>query len=119
MSGTYRINGVDFQLQPTYGSWQPRESLGVDGNGHFVYASTYEFEMGWQLASQSDFYQLLQFFDTISITGSAVVSLPQLRSASYIFYDYTGCVVQEPSLGKYFAEHPESVSLLITNIRAT
>lgn len=118
MSGTYAINGSAFTLQPTYGTWLPREALGIDGNGHPVYPATYEFEISWGIASQGEFYQLLQFFDSINITGSAVVSLPKLRSSTYLFYDYTGCVVQEPSFNRYFTEHPESISLLITNIRA-
>ena len=118
MTGSYGINGVAFTLQPTIGAWQPRNVLGVDGNGHFVYQATHEFEIGWQLSNQAEFYELLQFFDNLNITGSVVVSLPQLRSATYQFFDYTGCVVQEPSFNGYFAEHPQSVSLLITNIRA-
>jgi hypothetical protein len=118
MTGTYAVNGTEFTLQPTYGAWQSRETLGVDGNGHNVYESTYAFEIGWQLASQGEFYQLLSFFDNLNVSGSAVVSLPKLRSSSYQFFDYTGCVVQEPTLGKYFVEYPESVTLLITNIRA-
>lgn len=118
MTGSYGVNGVAFTLQPTVGAWQPRNTLGVDGNGHFVYQATYEFELSWGLSSQSEFYQLMQMFDTMNITGSVVVSLPQLRSATYQFYDYTGCVIQEPEFSRYFTEHPESVSLLITNIRA-
>lgn len=119
MSGTYAINGTELTLQPTYGTWLPREPLGIDGNGHNVYPATYEFELNWGLSSQAEFYQLLQFFDVINITGSAVVSLPKLRSSTYIFEDYTGCVVQEPTFNRYFTEHPENISLLITNIRAT
>ncbi len=118
MSGTYKLNGTEFTLQPTIGSWLPREPLGIDGNGHAIYPNVYDFEINWQLSSQAEFYQILGFFDTLNITGSVVMDLPKLRSSTYEFYSYTGCVIYEPTFGRYFVEYPENVKLLITNIRA-
>lgn len=115
---TYKINGTELDLQPTSGRWLPRSSVGVDGNGHFIYPSVYQFELEWGITSQSEWNNILGFFDSLHITGSAVVDLPKYRSSTYDFYSYTGCVVQEPEMRDYFTEHLTSVSLLITNIKA-
>jgi hypothetical protein len=115
---TYSINGTTLALQPTQGKWLDRGILGIDGNGHPVYPAVYQFQLTWGIASTEEFYEVLGLFDAISITGSAVASLPKLRSSTYTFYDYSGCVLHEPTLGEYFAEYPTKVELLITNIRA-
>jgi hypothetical protein len=115
---TYKINGVELSTQPTSGNWLPRNVVGTDGNGHNVYPPNYQFEITWNLTYPSDFYQVLQMFDNLAITGSCVVDLPKYRSATYAFYSYTGCVVQEPEISPYFAENITDVKLLITNIRA-
>jgi len=115
---TYAINGTTLDLQPTSGKWLDRKFVGIDGNGHPVYPSVYQFELSWGIASTDEFYQVLNLFDSLTITGSAVVSLPKLRSSTYTFYDYSGCVIYEPTIGEYFTEYPTKVSLLVTKISA-
>lgn len=117
VTGSYAINGSDITIQPTSGQWKPRDPLGVDGNGHFVYPPYREFEMSWGLLSPSDTNQLQNFFASIGNTGTAVVDLPKYANISYTFYSYTGCVLQEPSFGIFFTEHQTDITLLITKIR--
>lgn len=113
---TYKINGTELTLQPTSGHWLPRTQLGIDGNGHPVYPSVYQFELRWELSAADEFNQLITFFDDLAITGSAIVDLPELRGSTYGFRTYSGCVVSEPVMDRYFAQHNRNVKLLITNI---
>lgn len=117
VTGTYAINGTEITIQPTSGQWMPKDPLGIDGNGHFVYPPYREFEMSWGLLDPSDANQLQNFFASIGNTGTAVVDLPKYAAATYTFYSYTGCVMQEPSFGVYFTEHHTDITLLITKIR--
>lgn len=117
VTGSYAIDGTEITIQPTDGHWLPRDPLGIDGWGHAVYPPYREFEMTWGLLNPSDANQLQNFFDTIGNTGTAVVDLPKYAAATYTFYSYTGCVVQEPSFGTYFTEHHTNISLLIVKIK--
>jgi len=113
----YKINNIELIIQPTTGQWIPREIIGIDGNGHPIYPATREFEMNWQLSNPTGTWQLQNFFDTVSITGSAVVDLPRHNYWGYEFYSYSGCVVQEPEIDVYFTEHITNVRLLVTKIK--
>jgi hypothetical protein len=115
-SGSYGINGVDLQLQPTAGRWIPRESIGFTGDGHPDYVGVREFEMTWQLISADDVNQLQNFFDTLGLTGTAVVDLPKYRNATYIFESYSGCAISEPQMDAYYEQHETSITLLIYGI---
>ena len=114
---TYKINGVEFTLQPTAGQWINPEPRGLDGNGHPIYPATREFDIRWGIMGQDEFYEILQFFDAVYITGSAVVDLPRYRSSTYEFFPYSGCVLYEPEISEYFAGNVTVVRLLISNIR--
>jgi hypothetical protein len=113
----YVINGTTLALQPTSGGWVARESFGLDGNGHPIYEAVRQFRLEWAIDSMSDWYELQNLFDTIYITGSVVVELPQYDGSTYNFREYSGCVVQEPSFDRYFNNYPTNVRLLISNIR--
>ena len=117
ITGSYAVNGSDITVQPTDGKWLPRSPLGIDGWGHAVYPPYREFEMTWGLLSPSDVNQLQNFFASIGNTGTAVVDLPKYADAIYQFYSYSGCVLQEPSIGVYFTENQTDVNLLIIKIR--
>jgi len=114
---TYKINGVEFIIQPTYGQWVTQTPSGIDGNGHPIYPAIREFEIKWNLNSPSGTYQLQQFFAAITITGTAVVDLPKYAHSEYTFYSYSGCVVHQPEFGNYFAEYVSDVVLLVSKIR--
>lgn len=116
-SGSFGINGVDLALQPTEHSWTPRASLGYDGGGHPVYSAVRDFEMRWVLADPSDYNQLQLAFQAISVTGTAVVDLPQYGASAYLFYSYSGCIINEPEMRAYFNEHHTDIRLTISGIR--
>lgn len=114
---TYKVDGVSITIPPTTGKWMPRTLLGIDGAGHPIYVGTRQFEMRWQLIDQAQMDELQDFFDAIVTTGTSVVSLPWYAAATYVFFDYSGCTMREPEWGTYFTEHPQDVTLLITNIQ--
>lgn len=118
-SGTYAINNTDLALQPTEGRWLPREQYGVDGGGHPIYSAVRSFELSWQLISQSDFQQIVNFYDQVSNTGTCSVDLPRWGDTQYIFTTYSGCTLSEPQVSSYFNEHTMDAKLLILNIRTS
>ena len=113
---SWKINGIDFVLEPTSFRWLTRNSYGEDGWGHPVYVAPREFELKWNLISPTGANQLQNFFNAIGSTGTAVVEIPQYAAPTYVFYAYTGCVVHEPTWGSYFAQNYSDCTLLITNI---
>lgn len=112
-----KINGSQLPTQPSSWQWLPREKLGIDGNGHPIYAGVREFEMQWEMVEPPTVSSLQDYFEAVANTGTAVVELPYFISGSYTFYSYSGCVLNEPELGAHFMENYTSVILLITNIR--
>lgn len=116
---TYKINGTAFPIQPTTGHWVDRQIFGITGDGHAMYPGVREFEIRWGLLDATGTNQLYNFFQLISVTGTAVVELPKYASPGWIFYAYTGCLVREPEFGAYFNTYTNDVTLLITNIRTT
>jgi hypothetical protein len=120
----YKINGTDFRLQPTQGKWVDKETLGIDGNGMPVYPRYRSFEITWDLINEDSLYQLQDFFSTMSVTGSVVVTLPNYKSQVYplvsgtfAFYSYTGCVIHEPTFENFWEQHVNSAKLLVSRIR--
>lgn len=116
-SGSFAVNGVNFQLQPTKGKWDSREVLGIDGNGHPIYPMFREFEVTWQLASPSDVDQIENAYLAVSNTGTAVFDLPKWGDANYLFYSYSGCTMREPEVGEYFNGYFMDVRLTIMQVR--
>lgn len=117
----YQINGVDFLSEPESAQWDERDSVGYDGEGRPVYPGLRKFEMEWGLMSPDEFLQVHNFYLAVSQTGTCVVTLPMCRnpSGSYrIWYPYSGCTLEEPTIGKYFVDgHVEDVKLLILSVR--
>jgi len=116
-TGTYQINDTDLTIQPTSGQWMGRDVLDLDGNGHPVYPTYYEFEMSWQLADMEQVKQLQDFFNLIGRTGTVSVNLPRYAYNPYIFRTYSGTVIHEPTYGSFFSERQSEVRLLISKIR--
>ncbi len=115
MTGTYAINGIG--LCPSTGRWLKRESIGIDGSGHPVYPATREFELKWDYLSADDFENLQTLYASVATTGTCVARLPQYAANSWTYYNYSGCVLNEPEVGEFFEEHYSDVVLLVTNIR--
>lgn len=96
LSGTYAVNNVDLQLQPTTGKWVERTNYGFDGNAHPIYSAFRHFELTWDLISTNDAKQVIDIYNSIAVTGSVVFCLPKWGDQNYTFYNYSGTTVQEP-----------------------
>lgn len=117
LSGTYAFNNVNLSLPPSDGAWKERPSYGIDGAGHTIYSSVRDFEMSWGLMSVPDLQQIIGVYNSVSNTGTAVSCLPEWGNANYLFKNYSGTVLNEPTVGKYFEGFVEDVKLLIINVR--
>lgn len=115
-TGSYAMNGTRLSLQPTYGNWQTRQELGRDGNNRPLYPAIREFEMGWDLMPTSDLKQIIDAQLTTT-TGTVVFDLPKWGDTLYTYYSYSGTIVNEVTVGQYFAEHVQNVRLIVSNIR--
>ena len=116
-SGTYAFNGTDLNIPPSEGRWKERPSYGIDGGGHTIYSSVRDFEMSWDLVSVANLQQIIGVYNTVSNTGTAVSCLPKWGDPTYLFYNYSGTVLTEPTVGAYFQEFVQDVKLLILNVR--
>jgi hypothetical protein len=116
-TGSYAVNGVTLTLQPTQGSWGAKDIIGRDGNGKAIYPALGDYTLSWGLVSTSEMKQLLDFYDTVSNTGTCVVDLPEWGRADYSFLSYSGTYLSRPTVGAYFEHYVTEVSLLITSIR--
>lgn len=117
LSGSYAINGTNLTLQPTEGRWNQRDNFGIDGAGHPIYSTVRTFELSWQLISTSELNQIINFFDSVSNTGTVAVDLPKYGANTYTFYRYSGCTLNEVQVGAYFEEYIQEVTLLILQVR--
>lgn len=117
LSGTYAINGTDLAMQPTEHSWVDRDSIGISGDGHSIYSATREFRLVFNLESQADLAQIINLYNSVSVTGTIVATLPEWGASAYQFKNYSGCVLREPTFSNYFQEYSEQVTLIVANIR--
>jgi hypothetical protein len=115
-SGTYAVNGTNFLLQPSVGNWVVRNELGRDGNNKPIYPAIRDYELQWDLIDSASLNQLINM-QQASVTGAVVVDLPKWGDANYLFYSYSGTVVDEPTVGEYFMGYSSSVKLILRNIR--
>jgi hypothetical protein len=116
-SGSYSFNNVDLTLPPSEGSWKERPNYGIDGGGHTIYSSVRDFEMTWDLISVANLNTIISVYNSVGNTGTVVSCLPDWGNANYIFRNYSGTVLQEPTVGVYFQEFVQNVKLLILNVR--
>lgn len=112
-----KINGTTLNLQPTSHGWIPKALLGKGGAGHPFYSPVQEYEMVWELDPPSDVNEVVGLINSIGVTGTAVVELPQYGAASYTFFAYSGCILNNLEVANYFEEHTTSVRLVVSNIR--
>lgn len=115
-SGAYAVNETRFLLQPTTAKPSARTILGIDGGGHPIYPSVREFEIHWELAHPNDVKQLIDAFDTVSNTGTITFDLPEWGADDYKFVRYSGCTMQEPTVGDYFNGYITDVRLIIMKV---
>jgi hypothetical protein len=107
------FNGTGLSLQPTESNWVEQESLGINGWGQAYYPSVREFNMVFNLSSQQDVYELIDYFNRVSMTGTLVATLPEWGSPVFRYKDYSGTILRQPTVGPSFAEEYS------TEVRAT
>lgn len=117
VTGTFAVNGTEFLMQPSEHRWVDRDTLGISGEARPVYPSVRKYSLQWNLMSMEDYAQVVGFYNSIKSSGSVIVDLPKYATSPYTFQSYTGCTLQEPTVGKYFTGWIEDVSLLILKVK--
>lgn len=116
-SGSFGINGTNLTLQPSEYSWLERDEYGMSGELRPIYSAVREFEMKFALENVSDFNQLLGFYNSVSVSGTVSVDLPDFMASDFLFKSYSGCTLREPTMSNYFNGYPSEVSITILGIR--
>jgi hypothetical protein len=116
LSGTYAINAVD--ICPESSKWVDGDAIGIDGNGHPIYAALREFEFNWGYMNMADYAIIQSARNLVGSTGTITVDLPDLSQSDFRFTRYSGTIIHEPQVGEYFLDHLSNVRVLISNIRA-
>lgn len=116
-TGSFAINGVNLTLQPSSFQWEELELLGRNGQGRAIYPAQTTFLLNWGLMSTQDLDQIIGLYDTVSVTGTAVVDLPEWGHADYYFKSYSGTLLNRPTVGEYFNTYVTDVKLVVTKIR--
>jgi hypothetical protein len=117
-SGSFALNGANFILQPSTSHWVERDIMGLDGNAHPVYPVYREYEMAWELAHPADVKQIIDVYNYLGNTGTTSFDLPEWGASDYLYHEYSGCTLQEPTVGDYFNGWITGVRLLIMKVRA-
>lgn len=117
-ANTFGFNGTTLNQQPTKHGWVNQEIIGIDGNGHPLYAAPRDYTMTFDFLDSQDFDQLYTFFQAQGVTGTVVSTLPKYRNYPYQMYSYTGTVLQEPQFDEFFENFYVNVKLLVTKINA-
>ena len=119
MNNDYRINGLPI-LEPTAARWNPRAALDVQGDNRAIYSEFREFQLEWALVQYEDWAALQVLFDAVEATGTSVVRLPAYPTATgiaFAFREYSGVMINEPTVDSFFETYPTRMVLLIRNIR--
>ena len=117
-SGSYGVNGIKLTLQPSQGVWEGLDIIGFDGDGRPIYPSVGEFTLSWGLMSTSELKQINDIYLSVSNTGTVVTELPKWGDTDYLYYAYSGTIVDRPTVGEYFMGYVTNVALVIGKIRA-
>ena len=113
---TYRVNGVDFPIDPSEAQWMPRKGLGLDGFNRTIYEPVRSFSMTFDGLSQDQYTALRNFWALMLTYTTVSVDLPQFDSTVWQFKTYSGCVIDEPANGLFMSQFQTSVKLMIRNI---
>ena len=115
-TGSYAINGTTFTTEPSSGKWMPRKILGFDGAGHPIYPATREYELDFDFIDMQSANQLINFYNTVSNTGTVTIDLPQFNRSDWSFVSYSGCTLGELEMSEYFMSYPSKAKLLVYKI---
>lgn len=111
------FNGTGLMLQPTTAGWVTQDSIGSNGFGQKIYPALREFQMTFNLESQGEFYELINYFNQIGVTGTLTATLPAWGTNTFQYRDYSGCVLYQPEMTEYFAEEYSSEVKLTLLVR--
>lgn len=117
MVNTFKINGVAFSRQPTSHRWINQSPFGITGDGHMSYSAFREYELEFDFASASEFSDFNNYFQSIGVTGTAAVDLPDYATPTYVFRTFSGVIVSQPEYGDFFENFYQSAKLTISRIR--
>lgn len=115
-SGTFAVNNTNLNQYPTDHHWLERNQYGIDGGAHPIYSQKRSYELTWNLISPTDAKQIVDFYNTVGNTGTVVFCLPQWNNIDYVFYNYSGCTLSEPTFGNYFMGYLQDFKLLVLNV---
>ncbi len=115
-TGTYKINDIVLDTQPTTGRWSPRSVLGKTGDNRSILPALRKFVMRWQLADATCVKQIYDVWNAQGATGTSSVSLPELGAEPYEFLTFSGVFLEEPEVSHYFQEHQSNVILRVSRI---
>lgn len=128
----YKINGIAIPF-PAEGHWVDRNPLGTDGNNIKVYPPVRSFELTWTNLLPSEWRALYAFWQAISASGSVTAELPSLIPVTPVgpvsewgtefdtyenFTTYSGCVLDEPTVGPFDQRTYPNAHMVIRNITA-
>ncbi len=116
-TGTYEINDVVLDTQPTTGRWLPRDVLGKTGDNRSILPAGREFVMRWQLVDATCVKQVYDAWKAQGATGTSSVNIPELGALPYEFATFSGVFLEEPEVDYYYQEHQANVVLRISGIK--
>jgi hypothetical protein len=114
---TFKFNDTLLSLQPSDHNWVTRNSYGIDGGGHNLYPAVRQYQLKFSLSSSSDFIEVLNAYNTVAVTGTIVVDLPEWGNSTYQFKSYSGCTLAEPEFSNFYENYYQEVSIMVMNIR--
>lgn len=98
------FNGTGLILPPTTAKWINQEPLGFNGVGQAVYPALREFELTFNLTNQGELFEMINYFNMVSVTGTLVANLPAYGTNTFQYRNYSGVIVRQPEVSEYFAE---------------
>lgn len=111
------FNGTGLMVQPTTAGWVQQDEIGINGLGISIYPALREFQLTFNLTSQGELYELINYFDQIGTTGSIVATLPAWGANTFQYRNYSGVVLKQPSMTEYFAEQWSTEVNLVLLVR--
>lgn len=114
-TGTYALNDVAI-YPPANGQWRPRHILGISGEGRPITTGPFEFEIRYEFLSVPDFDAIHDIWSALQATGTLVAELPDILASTYSFRQFSGCYMEEPSVGQYFEQYYSEVLIRVKNI---
>ena len=115
-SGTFAVNNTNLNQYPTEHGWAERANYGVDGGAHTIYPQNRSYQMTWNLISPADAKQVIDFYNTVGNTGTVTFCLPQWGNVDYVFFNYSGTTLAEPTFGGYYMGYLTDFKLLVMNV---